>query len=198
MHIKLYYRDIELGNAWKKYFNEEINVELVCGSILDCNTNAIVSPANSFGFMDGGLDYHLSERFGWDLETKLQNMIKNRPLGELLIGEAVVLSTNDQMVPYLISAPTMRVPMKFNIATSVNAYLAMKAILATAKKHDVINSVAIPGLCTGIGKMPYDIAALQMYEAYREIILNEKRIFNDFGDAQKFQLFLNPNSMIYD
>ena len=29
--------------------------------------DAIVSPANSFGFMDGGIDYCYSEHFGWQM-----------------------------------------------------------------------------------------------------------------------------------
>ena len=36
---------------------------------------AVVSPANSFGFMDGGLDYKLSERFGWALQERLQRRL---------------------------------------------------------------------------------------------------------------------------
>ena len=29
--------------------------------------DAIVSPANSFGFMDGGIDYAYSDHFGWHM-----------------------------------------------------------------------------------------------------------------------------------
>ena len=29
--------------------------------------DAIVSPANSFGFMDGGIDMVYSKRFGWQM-----------------------------------------------------------------------------------------------------------------------------------
>jgi len=112
----------------------------------------MVSPANSFGFMDGGLDYALSERFGWQLEKKLQQRIKELPEGELLVGRAMVIETGDSDVPYLISAPTMRIPTSFNIDTSVDAYLAMKAILIKVKQHEGILSVAIPSLCTGLAK----------------------------------------------
>ena len=47
------------------------------GDITQIECDAMVSPANSFGFMDGGLDYALSERFGWDLEKRLQKIIKD-------------------------------------------------------------------------------------------------------------------------
>jgi O-acetyl-ADP-ribose deacetylase (regulator of RNase III) len=60
-------------------------------------------------------------------------MIKELPEGELLVGQAMVLETGDRQIPFLISAPTMRIPTNFNIDTSVNAYLAMKAILIKSK-----------------------------------------------------------------
>ena len=162
---------------------------------LECD--AVVSPANSFGFMDGGLDYALSERFGWDLEQTLQKQIKELPEGELLVGRALILETGDRKIPYLISAPTMRIPTNFNIDTSINAYLAMKAVLINAVKDDRINSVAIPGLCTGVGRMQPIIAARQMYQAYKEIILGEKMDFSDFGAAQKYHWNINPQGMIW-
>jgi O-acetyl-ADP-ribose deacetylase (regulator of RNase III) len=91
----------------------------------------------------------------------------------------------------------MRIPTNFNIATSVNAYLAMKAVLIKAKTHPDISSVAIPGLCTGIGGMMPVIAARQMFQAYKEIILGERMHFKNFGDAQKYQRDINPQGMIW-
>ncbi len=127
----------------------------------------------------------------------IQEQIKELHEGELLVGKALVLETNDAKVPYLISAPTMRVPMSFNIATSVNAYLAMKAALLACKATDRIKTVAIPGMCTGCGKMPFDIASNQMFHAYKEIVLNDKPNFESFGDAQRYQNRLNKNGQIW-
>ena len=44
-----------LLEAWEVRFSEMENVEIFRGSIFDTDADAIVSPANSFGFMDGGL-----------------------------------------------------------------------------------------------------------------------------------------------
>jgi O-acetyl-ADP-ribose deacetylase (regulator of RNase III) len=74
----------------------------------------------------------------------------------------------------------------------------MKAILIVAATHPKIQSVSIPGLCTGVGKMSPDIAAHQMYMAFSEIELGNKQNFNDFGEAQKYHWRLNETSMIYD
>jgi O-acetyl-ADP-ribose deacetylase (regulator of RNase III) len=113
----------KLLDAWTEFFGNEENVSVVESDITKIECDAIVSPANSFGFMDGGLDYALSERFGWDLEKRLQKIIKELPEGEHLVGQALVLETYDKIVPLLISAPTMRIPTNFNIDTSINAYL---------------------------------------------------------------------------
>ena len=187
----------KLLDAWKQFFSEEKDVSIVEGDITKLLCSAVVSPANSFGFMDGGLDYALSERFGWDLEKKLQKIIKELPEGELLVGQAVLLQTGDPDIPYLISAPTMRIPTNFNIDTSVNAYLAMKAILLKARSEKEINSVAIPGLCTGVGRMQPMIAARQMYQAYKEVVLGQKMDFKTFGEAQKYHWNINPQGMIW-
>ncbi|MFT3934882.1 MAG: macro domain-containing protein [Chitinophagaceae bacterium] len=187
----------KLIDAWTQFFNIEENVVILEGDITQVDCDAIVSPANSFGFMDGGLDHALSERFGWDLEKKLQKIIKELPEGELLVGQALILETGDDKIPLLISAPTMRIPTNFNIDTSVNAYLAMKAILIKAKHDKRISSVAIPGLCTGVGRMQPMIAARQMYQAYKEIILGQKMDFATFGEAQKYHWNINPQGMIW-
>lgn len=187
----------EMIGAWHSYFGQQSNVKIVNGDITRLTCDAIVSPANSFGFMDGGLDYTISERLGWDIEKELQRRIKSLPEGELLIGTAMVLETGDNSLPFLISAPTMRVPTNFNIDTSVNAYLAMKALLIHARQHDAIHSVAIPGLCTGVGRMEPIISARQMFYAFQEIELGEKQDFSSFGAAQKYHYHINPKGMLW-
>ncbi|WP_281636903.1 macro domain-containing protein [Flavobacterium marginilacus] len=122
LQIKLVYLEEELGNAWINDFAGCKNVTILNGNILETECDAIVSPANSFGFMDGGLDLHISEKFGWHLQDELQAKIASLDEKELLIGKSITLATGNEKIPYLISAPTMRVPMSFNIATSVNSF----------------------------------------------------------------------------
>ena len=198
MQYLLVYKQEELGQAWRRLFAGAANVQVLDADIVDVDCDAVVSPANSFGFMDGGLDYALSERFGWALQDALQEAIRALPEKELLVGKALVIETHDERTPYLISAPTMRVPMNHGISTSVNAYLAMKAILIAAKSHPDISTVAIPGLCTGVGGMRPDIAAKQMYMAYEEIELERSPSFSGFDEAQKHQLRLNETGMIWN
>ena len=182
--LLVYYDDVGLGSAWREYFGKRSDVAVVHADICQVDCDAVVSPANSFGFMDGGLDFFLSERFGWDLQERLQREIARRPLRELLVGEALIVPTHDREVPWLISAPTMRVPMQ--VRGTVNAYLAMKAILTSAMAHACsppIETVAIPGLGTGCGWMPAETAARQMWTAYRDIVLWEQAYPHTFDEA---------------
>ncbi|MEL1245785.1 macro domain-containing protein [Flavobacterium sp. DGU11] len=186
MKIILSALSTKLLDAWTVFFNSEENVEIIQEDITTLKCDAVVSPANSFGFMDGGLDLALSERFGWGVQERLQQQIKGLPEGELLVGKAIAIETGDSDIPFLISAPTMRIPTSRDIDTSVNAYLAMKAILITAVNDPRIASVAIPGLCTGTGNMEPLIAARQMFQAYREIILAHPMDFISFTQAQEY------------
>jgi len=73
----------------------------------------------------------------------------------------------------------------------------MKAILIKVKNDSRIESVAIPGLCTDVGRMQPMIAARQMFQAYKEIILGQKMDFSTFADAQKYHWNINPQGMIW-
>jgi len=173
LKFKLVAFNIDLFYAWKKYFEKIPNVEIIDGDILKEQGDAIVSPANSFGYMDGGLDLIYSKHFGWDLESKVRNVLDKSYFGELPVGNAIVVKTGIKDTPFLISAPTMRVPS--NISETVNAYLAFKAIIQACLKHNEkneqqISTVLCPGLGTGEGKLPAEKCAKQMYMAYQTVL----------------------------
>ena len=71
----------EMADSWRKEFSGYKNIEIRHGNILEGKCDAIVSPANSFGFMDGGFDYQLREFFGKDIEKKLQKIIRKNIMG---------------------------------------------------------------------------------------------------------------------
>jgi O-acetyl-ADP-ribose deacetylase (regulator of RNase III) len=165
--------DEKLISAWKKSFEGVSEVEAVAGNILETSVDALVSPANCFGFMDGGIDRIYSERLGWGLQQRLREIIGRDWDGELPIGLALLIETSDKEIPYLISAPTMRAPV--NVSATLNAYLAFRAVLRVVERHNQqypgsIKSVACPGLGTGTGEMSAYVCAKQMREAYSEVI----------------------------
>lgn len=163
--------DIEedIVRAWEKEFAAHSEVEVRLGDLTEIEADAYVSPANSFGWMDGGIDRELRARFmGGDIENVVQSAI-GKWNGRLPVGQALVVETGDDEVPYLIVAPTMETPSYVGMTS--HAFKAMLALLRAVTRFNeqnpnAITSVAIPGLCTGVGGMEAKTAALQMHSAY--------------------------------
>lgn len=172
--FKIHLRDInaDVVEAWRAAFSDTEGVEVSLGDIFEHEADAILSPANSFGYMDGGIDLLYSRYFGWDLQTNLQALLTQQHFGELPVGQAIVLATGHERFPLLVSAPTMRVPMR--IDQTVNVYLAFRAALIAVLSHnadvdEAIQSLLVPGLGTGVGAMQPTRAARQMRLAYDSI-----------------------------
>ena len=193
--------NINLIKSWHKFIKQNPNVEIINGSIFDLKCDALVSPTNSFGFMDGGLDLKISRFFGWHVQEKLQKIIKEKYHGELLVGMAEIIKTGKEKIQYVISAPTMRVPMI--LKNLVNVYLATRAIFLLVKYgkfkngnliKEKVKKIAIPGMGTGVGKLPYDICALQMKRAIDEIFYEKYEFPKTWQEAQKrHQLLYRQN-----
>jgi O-acetyl-ADP-ribose deacetylase (regulator of RNase III) len=173
LHLILCDNHLPVVEAWQAYFTGLPLVDVTCDEILSIEADALVSPANSFGRMDGGLDAEIVEFLGEDLESEVQRTIRERHGGELLVGLAEVVITLAPQFPYLIVAPTMRVPQ--NVSRTVNAYLAFRAALRAALAFndlhgDPIQTLLMPGLCTSNGFMPPLRAARQMRAAYDSVV----------------------------
>lgn len=187
--MKILLRDIkpDMCAAWNHFFKDVEDVEVSCGHILEgISADAIVSPANSYGFMDGGIDAIYTMHWGQQMEDRLRGLLYEEYDGELPVGEAVIIPTGGSDVKWLISAPTMRVPMP--VDKTVNAYLAFRAVLREVKKHnethsDKIETIICPGLGTAVGQMPYHTCAKQMFFAYVTVVLGVKQQVNDMMDA---------------
>lgn len=159
--------------AWQAYFAGIPDVDITCDEIFTVEADGLVSPANSFGRMDGGLDAQIIEFLGEDVETEVQRVIRERHDGELIVGQAEVVVTLAPQFPYLVVAPTMRVPQ--NVSRTVNAYLAFRAALRSvlafnALHGDPIQTLLVPGLATSNGFMPPLRAARQMRAAYDAVM----------------------------
>jgi O-acetyl-ADP-ribose deacetylase (regulator of RNase III) len=201
--VKIILADLQsnLIQAWNDITDDTDIVTTYQGSIFDVECDALVSPANSFGFMDGGIDLKISEFFGWHVQGRLQELIRTKHHGELLVGQAEIVNTNHSQIPYVISAPTMRVPMI--LENTANVYLAVRAVLILVKYDtfedgtpikNVVTSIAFPGMGTGVGKVPPHIFARQMKKAVADVI-DEKHVFPEsWGEAQKRHQLLYSDS----
>jgi O-acetyl-ADP-ribose deacetylase (regulator of RNase III) len=116
--------------------------------------------------MDGGLDLAIRDALGLGVQHKLQRAIVERWHGELPIGCAELVETGDARWPYLIAAPTMRIPE--GVGNTLNAYLAFRAVLLACAKQPAIASLVCCGLATGIGRMEPMRCATQMKLALRQ------------------------------
>lgn len=161
--------DRDLSIAWKAIAKEYDFVEAVEGDICDLEVDAVVSPANSFGFMDGGIDWIYSQFFGWGVQTDLQKQIKDVYNNELLVGQATCVPTKHKQIRYVIAAPTMRTPQTLPKNT-INPYLAAKAALRAAMRTPDIYTLAFPGLGTGVGEVSPELCAHQVKEAIDEVL----------------------------
>lgn len=196
MQIKLCAIDEPLAHAWEQYCGDLDFVSVEYGSILDVECDAVVSPANSFGFMDGGIDAVYMEHFGKDIQLAVRRQIYDFHAGELVVGTADIVETGNQNIPFLIAAPTMRVPMV--VEKSPNAYLAARAIFLLLKNgrfssgelrgeaisHHV-QTIAIPGLGTGVGRIGFETCARQVREAINHVILEEYQMPKTWAEASE-------------
>lgn len=135
MQIILATPDATMAAAWSEAFSGT-DASIYHGSILEVPCDALVSPANSFGFMDGGLDLAYSQHFGWDLQMRLRRQILEGHSGELLVGAAEVVETGKMVPGLMIAAPTMRVPMRLP-EDSVNSYLFNKGGSAGGSRWEI-------------------------------------------------------------
>jgi O-acetyl-ADP-ribose deacetylase (regulator of RNase III) len=130
--------------------------EVAHRSVLDRPVDAVVSPANSFGFMDGGVDWAYLQFFGAELQTRVQTIIRLQRFQELLVGDAIVVPTYNEAIHFLIVAPTMRVPMV--IGDPADVMLATRAAIRMALNFR-FEHIVMPGMGTGCGQVRPDLAA---------------------------------------
>jgi O-acetyl-ADP-ribose deacetylase (regulator of RNase III) len=172
MKIKIVLADVDedLCEAFRHKFRGT-GARVEHSDLFEVAADAYVSPCNSHGIMDGGLDRLLRLRFP-GLDVRLQREFDQ--LGGLLpVGQAVVVETEDPDMPYIVAAPTMVFPS--DIRGTRNVYLAMRAALSAVhafneENDDAIEVLAIPGLGTGVGRVPPMTAASQMLEAFEEML----------------------------
>lgn len=171
--IHLRTNDAKLAMAWEQVFASSEAIIVSRGDYFEQAADAMLSPANSFGIMDGGLDAAIRDHLGHGIQQRVQEMILRDWYGEMPVGTAAVVETAHETWPFLVAAPTMRIPE--SVANSLNAYLAFRAALLAVMHHNEgatgrkIDSMLVCGLCTGVGKMEPRRCAAQMRVAYRAI-----------------------------
>jgi len=159
-------RSPDVVDAWNREFFDVPTVMPLQAEYFSQQADAIVSPANSFGIMDGGLDAVIRSRLGDGIESRVQAAIQEEYFGELPVGSSVIVETLHTHWPFLVCAPGMRVPE--NVAHTINAYLAFRSVLNSIRRHNLrrekprIRTLLCSGFCTGVGGMLPEQCAYQM------------------------------------
>jgi O-acetyl-ADP-ribose deacetylase (regulator of RNase III) len=156
--------------AWRDTFEENPEVQVVHGSMLDQPVSAWVTPTNAGGRMDGGLDLVIKNFLGPGIEHAVQTQIGARYGGAMPLGHATCVPTGRETPRFLISTPTM-VGSSEDVSDPMNVALAAAAAfqavpLQNAVHPGSITSVALPGLGANTGRVPPEICADLMWTAY--------------------------------
>lgn len=159
--------DNDVIEALRNHFSSVPYIGFQVGDILDIATNTLLSPANSYGFMDGGIDKDYATFFGYDLQRKVLERVRSRQEGYLPVGAAEWIQTGHKKIPNLILAPTMLHP---EMIPSINVLRAFRAALKCIQTHKLEGPVYSPGFGTGVGCVEPEEAAKMMFEAYCSII----------------------------
>ncbi|HEX9338884.1 MAG TPA: macro domain-containing protein [Pseudonocardiaceae bacterium] len=178
--IVLCSRNADMTQSWHDIAEVRAGIEVYEGSILTAGTDAVVSPANSFGLMRGGVDALYSS--AWPaIEQRVRSAVLAFHGGELPVGEAVVVATGAVRPAWLFSAPTMREPATALPRGTVHPYLAARAVFRLWRSghledgravRRVVRTIALPGLGTGFGGVSPESCARQVAAAWDEQFAN--------------------------
>ncbi len=192
--------DEQLYNEFVRAFSG-FGPEVEChqGRFEDVDFDCVVSAANSFGLMDGGVDQCITDYFGVQMMHRVQSRIIQEFAGEQPVGTSIIvpgltvdmIGSNARLnrMKYVAHTPTMRIPK--SVEGSDNAYMAMKSALLAVQAHNKvidldpfkreglerINTLVTPGLATLTGRIPLDKAANQMALATYHV-MNPPRMIN--------------------
>ena len=120
------------------------------GDLTQISCDAIVNPANSYGYMGGGVAGAIKRVGGEEIEKEA---VLKAPIP---VGTAVFTTAGSLPCSFVIHAPTMEQPaMRIGVE---NVRIATRAALELGVDLH-LKSIAIPGMGTGVGGVPIDVAA---------------------------------------
>jgi len=135
------------------------------GDLTKTRADALVNPANSFGVMGGGVAAALKAVGGERVEKDAM------ACAPIAVGKAVGVSAGALPARYVIHAPTMSRPAEKIHVKAVD--LATHAALREATRLGC-QSIAFPGMGTGVGGVNLTDAAYAMVGAIKFFLGKEK------------------------
>lgn len=143
---------------------------------------AVVSPGNSFGYLGGGFDLALQRQFGGkSFEKWFRNQLGNRyyPVGSTaVVNISDYEELKDCLVKYIVYCPTMPTPRNpvYDISRPLetgygNVFNATWNVLTNTPGD--VDSLIIPGMCSGYAGVPEQISCKSMAFAIRLFMLSD-------------------------
>ena len=151
------------------------------GDLTKIPCDAIVNPANSFGYMGGGVAGAIKQVGGDQIEKQA---IAKSPIP---VGSAGFTVAGSLPCSFVIHAPTMKQPaMRIDVNNVIEATRAALELGVELR----LKTIAIPGMGTGVGGVPKEIAAEAIVriakgfeDKFEKIILIDRN--NDMIDSFK-------------
>jgi len=177
--------DSRVVEAWRSAFADHPEIEIRKGSILDEKADAWVSPTNSRGRMDGGVDAAVKRYLGAGIQLRVQRAIRDRFAGNLPVGSAVCVPSGAVNPKFLISTPTMEQSSQ-NVSETLNVALACAAAFQAIHRQNSeapgsIESVALVGMGARTGRVPARVCANLMWSGYT---LFQDHSFDDYDELR--------------
>ena len=144
-----------------------VRIEVLLADITKLRVDAVVNPANSLMIMGGGVARAIRRAGGPEIEEEA------RGYAPVPVGSAVATGAGRLPAKHVIHAPTMERPAMKTTPEKVKA----ATLAALRKAEDLkVESLAFPGMGTGVGGVPFDEASRAMMEAIAEHISKGTRI----------------------
>ncbi len=156
--------------SWRAAFADTPEVEIRTGSIVDQHVDAWVSPTNSRGRMDGGVDAVIKRHLGAGIQLRVQRAIRDQFGGSLPVGSAVCVRSGATNPKFLISTPTM-VQSTQDVSETLNVALACAAAFQAIHMQNEsapgsIASVALVGMGAATGRVSPRVCANLMWTGH--------------------------------
>lgn len=135
-----------------------MQIHVAKGDLVTMPVDGVVNPANSQGLMLSGVAGALKAAGGPEIEEEA------RAFAPIAVGAALVTTAGSLPARHVIHAPTMEEPgMKIGVE---NVRRAMRAALIAAARNN-LQTIAVPGMGTGIGGVPVDEASRAIVDELR-------------------------------
>jgi len=140
--------------------------DIAFGNPLAFDIDAVVSPANTKGIMNGGFDAALRRFFGTIIEVKARRFLDQHLLD---VGQAAAIRTTHKKIKWLIIAPTVSIKGNgFSGRDTVAYACGFNAVMAAHKVG--AQSLGMTGLGTGAGALDIRHAIQQQCDGIEDAL----------------------------